>query len=403
MGDLFKNSIFFSDQHLCHADILPPSEVRARIEVAVLNFLKSMNLSTPSVPDLHLISRKMSNSRVGRGLLAETSKIFLSHSFCTQSLMNENTANSFIRVWKVMEMCYRILAQEKKVTQRELFYKLLCDSPRYFTSQAQVNRTIQDLVALLRCSRYSLGIMASSRGLVAGRLLLQEPNQEVVDCSACGSSGYAISGDLDVLQKLVMKSDARYIIVVEKHAIFQRLAEDRIFNQIPCILITGRGYPDIGTSLCIYSKGDYRNVMGNFEMPNRLLLHQMSREFPELPILGIVDWNPAGLAILCTFKYGSVTMGLEAYRYACNIKWLGLRKDDIEQFVPEESLIPLKPRDHQIAKSLASSEILQDNYKEELAAMIGSEQRAEIEALYFHGYDFLAKYIGKKIVQANYI
>ncbi|KAL6502367.1 hypothetical protein OROHE_024645 [Orobanche hederae] len=383
MGDLFKNSIFFSDQHLCHADILPPSEVRARIEVAVLNFLKSMNLSTPSVPDLHLISRKMSNSRVGRGLLTETSKIFLSHSFCTQSLMNENTANSFIRVWKVMEMCYRILAQEKKVTQRELFYKLLCDSPRYFTSQAQVNRTIQDLVALLRCSRYSLGIMASSRGLVVGRLLLQkEPNQEVVDCSACGSSGYAISGDLNVLQKLVMKSDARYIIVVEKHAIFQRLAEDRIFNQIPCILITGRGYPDIGS---------------------RLLLHRMSREFPELPILGIVDWNPAGLAILCTFKYGSVTMGLEAYRYACNVKWLGLRKDDIEQLVPEESLIPLKPRDHQIAKSLASSEILQDNYKEELAAMIGSEQRAEIEALYFHGYDFLAKYIGKKIVQADYI
>ncbi|KAL6543460.1 hypothetical protein OROHE_010082 [Orobanche hederae] len=39
----------------------------------------------------------MSNSRVGRGLLAETLKIFLSHSFCTQSLMNENTANSFIR------------------------------------------------------------------------------------------------------------------------------------------------------------------------------------------------------------------------------------------------------------------------------------------------------------------
>ncbi|KAK6158278.1 hypothetical protein DH2020_005592 [Rehmannia glutinosa] len=391
MGELLKNSIFFSDQHLCHADILPPSEVRARIEVAVLNFLKNLNSSTPSVADLPLISRKMSNSRVSRGLLIESTKIFLSHSFCTQSLMNENTANSFIRVWKVMEMCYQILGQEKKVTQRELFYKLLCDSPQYFTSQSQVNRTIQDLVALLRCSRYSLGVMASSRGAVAGRLLLQEPNQEVVDCSACGSSGYAISGDLNLLEKLVMKSDARYIIVVEKHAIFQRLAEDRIFNQIPCILITAKGYPDIGT---------------------RLLLHRMSREFPELPILGLVDWNPAGLAILCTFKFGSVAMGLEAYRYACNVKWLGLRKDDIEQLILEESLVPLKPRDHQIAKSLGSSEILQvnvpnamiqDNYKEELAFMIHSGHRAEIEALYFHGYDFLVKYIGKKIVQANYI
>lgn len=44
-----------------------------------------------------------------------------------------------------MEMCFQILVQEKRVTQRELFYKLLCDSPDYFSSQLQVNRTIQGL------------------------------------------------------------------------------------------------------------------------------------------------------------------------------------------------------------------------------------------------------------------
>lgn len=37
-----------------------------------------------------------------------------------------------------------------------------------------------------------------------------------MDCSECGSSGYAISGDLDLLDRLVMKTDARYIIIVEK-------------------------------------------------------------------------------------------------------------------------------------------------------------------------------------------
>nr|GLL49256.1 meiotic recombination protein SPO11-2 [Ipomoea trifida] len=383
MGDLSKSSIFFSDQHLCYADILPPLQVRARIEVAVLNFLKALSSPTPSISNLPLISRKSNNSRVSRGLLTDESWIFLSYSFCTRSLMRENTAKSFVRVWKVMEMCYQILSHdEKRVTQRELFYKLLCDSQEYFNSQLQVNRTVQDLVALLHCSRYSLGIMASSRGAVAGRLLLQEPNQEFVDCSTCGSSGYAISGDLSLLEKLVMKSDARYIIVVEKHAIFQRLAEDRIFNQIPCILITAKGYPDIAT---------------------RFLLHRMSRQFSSIPILGLVDWNPAGLAILCTFKYGSIGMGLEAFRYACNVKWLGLRKDDIEKLVPEESLVPLKQRDVQIAKSLISSEILQDNYKEELAVMVESDRRAEIEALYFHGYDFLGKFIANKIVQMDYI
>ncbi|XAR70250.1 DNA topoisomerase (ATP-hydrolyzing) [Bertholletia excelsa] len=370
--------MFFSDQQLCYADILPPHEARARIEVAVLNFLRILSSSTPAISDLSLISRRSSNSRVSRGLLTDISWIFLSYSFSKRSLTRANTAKAFIRVWKVMEMCYQVLVQQKRLTQRELFYKLLCDSPDYFTSQLQVNRTIQ---ALLRCSRHTLGIMASSRGAIAGRLLLQEPNKEVVDCSFCGSSGYAISGDLNLLENLVMETDARYIVVVEKHAIFQRLAEDGVYNQIPSILITGKGYPDIAT---------------------RFLLHRISRTFPNLPIFGLVDWNPAGLAILCTFKFGSIQMGLEAFRYACNIKWLGLREDDLE-LLPEQSFLQLKPRDLQIAKSLASSEILPDNYKEELAVMVRSGKRAEIEALYVHGYTFLGKFLANKIVQAKYI
>ncbi|XP_048446132.1 meiotic recombination protein SPO11-2 [Pyrus x bretschneideri] len=382
MEDDCKSSLnFFSDQQLCYADILAPPEAIARIQVAVLNFLRILTSPAPAISDLPLVTRKSSNRRFNQGLLTQTSWIFLTNALCTRSLSRPNAARAFIRVWKLMAMCSRILGLDKKVTQRELFYKLLCDSPDYFSSQSQVNRTIQDVVALLRCSRYSLGIMASSRGLVAGRLQLQEPNQEVVDCAACRFSGHNISGDLNSLEKLMMKTDARYIIVVEKHAIFQRLVEDRVFNQIPSILITARGYPDIAT---------------------RILLHRMSRAFPDLPILALVDWNPAGLAILCTFKFGSIGMGLEAYRYACNVKWLGLRGEDLE-LIPEQALVPLKPKDLQIAKSLISSKILQENYRAELTLMVESGQRAEIEALYSQGYDNLGKFIARKIVQANYI
>ncbi|EXC34350.1 Meiotic recombination protein SPO11-2 [Morus notabilis] len=320
---LISSMRFFSDQQLCYADILSPSEARS------------------------------TENRSRRAQFPQD----LDFSF------SGNIRSSF--VWKVMEMSYKILSQEKRVTQRELFYKLICDSPDYFSSQLEVNRTIQDVVALLRCSRYSLGIMASSRGLVAGRLLLQEPNQEVVDCSVCGSSGHAISGDLNLLDKLILKTDARYIIVVEKHAIFQRLTEDGFFNQVPSILITAKGYPDIAT---------------------RLLLHRMSRAFPELPILALVDWYEQLLSLVTE----PVTL------------WLGLRRDDL-QFILEESLVPLKPKDLQIAKSLMSSEILPENYKEELTFMVQSGQRAEIEALYCHGYDFLRKFMANKIVQANYI
>ncbi|KNA14491.1 hypothetical protein SOVF_107100 [Spinacia oleracea] len=381
MWELFQSSLLFSHQQLCYADILSPSQVRARIEVAVLNFLKILNSPNPEITDLPLTSRNSKNTNVYRGLMSDNSHIFLSHSFSKRSMMRENAAKAFVRVWKVMEMCYQILVEEKRVTQRELYYKLLCTSSEYFSSQTQVNRTVQDVVALLHCSRYSLGIMASTRGLIAGRLLLQEPNREVVDCSVCGSSGHPISGDLSMLESLSMKTDARYIIVIEKHAIFQRLVEDCFFNQVPSILITAKGCPDLAT---------------------RFLLHKITKAFPNLPILALVDWNPAGLSILCTFKYGSIGMGLEAYKYACNVRWLGVRGDDL-QLIPEESMAPLKPKDKQIAKSLTSMEILPDDYKEELSLMVQRGQRAEIEALYCHGYDFLGKYLAKKIVQADYI
>nr|XP_010941154.1 meiotic recombination protein SPO11-2 isoform X2 [Elaeis guineensis] len=314
--DLVKSSLFYADQRLCSAEILSPSEVRARIEVAVLNFLKILTSPTPAVATLPLVSRTSDNSGLRHGLLSDVSSVFLSHSICTRSLTRANDAKAFIRVWKVMEICFQVLHQGKLVTQRELFYKLLSDSPEFFTSQRQVNITVQDVVALLRCTRQSLGIMASSRGAIIGRLLLQEPGEEIIDCSVLGQAGHVISGDLNLLSKLVFHSDARYIIIVEKDAIFQRLAEDRLFNQIPCILITAKGYPDIATR------------------------------------------NPAGLAILCTYKFGSITMGLESYRYACNVKWLGLRGDDL-QLVPQHSLVQLKPRDLQIARSLMSSKLLQ--------------------------------------------
>ncbi|WVZ94999.1 hypothetical protein U9M48_040814 [Paspalum notatum var. saurae] len=375
-------SLFGADRRLCSADILTPPEARARMEVAVLNFLAALaSPSSPAISVLPLISRSSANCGLRSGLLSDVSSVYLSYAFCNRSLMRASNAKAFVRVWKVMEMCYKILGEGKMVHQRELFYKLLSHSPKYFSCQRDVNRAIQDVVSLLRCTRQSLGVMASSRGALIGHLVLHEPDEEQIDCSILGASGHAITGDLNLLSRLKLYSDARYIIVVEKDAIFQRLAEDRLYNQLPCILITAKGYPDIAS---------------------RFILHRLSQTFSNMPIFALVDWNPAGLAILCTYKYGSISMGLESYRYACNVKWLGLRGDDLP-LIPESAFQELKPRDSQIAKSLLSSKFLQDRHRAELTLMVDMGRRAEIEALYSHGFDFLGKYIARKIVQGDYI
>ncbi|AQK50754.1 topoisomerase-like enzyme2 [Zea mays] len=349
-------SLFGADGRLCSADILAPPEVRARIEVAVLNFLAALaSPSSPAISVLPLISRSSANCSLRSGLLNDVSSVYLSYTFCKRSLTHNPKA--FVRVWKVMEMCYKILGEGKLVQQRELFYKLLSDSPKYFSCQRHVNQAIQDVVSLLRCTRQSLGVMASSRGALIGRLVLHEPDGEQIDCSILGASGHAITGDLNLLSKLNLSSGSRYIIVVEK----VHLASTE---------------PDI-------------SEYADFRISGLIALIFFSR-------------NPAGLAILCTYKYGSISMGLESYRYACNVKWLGVRGGDLH-LIPEDAFQELKPRDLQIAKSLMSSKFLQESHRAELALMVERGKRADIEALYSHGFDFLGKYIARKIVQGDYI
>ncbi|RWW85623.1 hypothetical protein BHE74_00005685 [Ensete ventricosum] len=235
--NLLESSLFYADQRLCSAEILPPSQVRARIEVAVLNFLKNLTASNPTISNLPLVCLSVSLPSVSilvvalllicarNGLVRNLKPGHVPRSLCSHLACSCYFYVCWVAivVWMVMAMCFRILVQGKLATQRELFYKLLCDAPEYFRSQRQVNRAVQvcyisiaDVVALLRCTRHSLGIMASSRGAVIGRMVLEEPGEQIVDCSVIGNAGYAITGDLCTLSKLVLHSDARYIIIIEK-------------------------------------------------------------------------------------------------------------------------------------------------------------------------------------------
>ena len=44
-----------------------------------------------------------------------------------------------------------------------------------------------------------------------------------------------------------IRSDAQFILLVEKDAAFMRLAEDRFYNTYPCIILTAKGQPDVAT------------------------------------------------------------------------------------------------------------------------------------------------------------
>ena len=56
-------------------------------------------------------------------------------------------------------------------------------------------------------------------------------------------------------------------------AIFQRLVEDSFCDLVPSIIVTAKGMPDLST---------------------RVFLRQLHAAFSQLPVLGLVDWNPSG-------------------------------------------------------------------------------------------------------------
>ncbi len=75
------------------------------------------------------------------------------------------------------------------------------------------------------------------------------------------------------VQSVHAESRIMFITVNTLQAIFQRLVEDGFCNLAPSIIVTAKGMPDLST---------------------RVFLRQLHEAFPQLPVLGLVDWNPSG-------------------------------------------------------------------------------------------------------------
>lgn len=178
---------------------------------------------------------------------------------------------------------------------------------------------------------------------------------------------------------------ARYILVVEKDAVFTYLCGQRIWDTLPCIVVTGCGYPPLSV---------------------RAVVKQLVSQFG-IPVVGLFDYNPHGARILLTYKFGSTRMGLEAHTYAVDIKWLGVHHDDIlglENRVPESALQQWSVSDERVYAGLVKQIGFMDNpfYSREIKMMGECKVKAEIEALNNGGFDSLEQRIIQKILRKSY-
>lgn len=259
----------------------------------------------------------------------------------------------FSKVVRILAFVYKLVLENGSVTQRDGYYTLSST----FSSQNDFNRCLEDVLRLLNVPRRTLGLSAAPKGSIAGAVKILQGSEEI-DCLMLGKAGFELPGDLTNFR--LESLGARYVIVVEKDAVFKTLCESVVWNEVPCILITGRGYPGLAV---------------------REIVSRCEEQF-KLPVLGLFDYNPHGLQILLTYRFGSARMGLEGIQYTCNIQWLGLHLYDVKD-TDAKHFKKFSKNDRQVCDSLLSQPFVnqKQRYYNEVAQMKRHEVKLEIESI----------------------
>ncbi|GAW79976.1 hypothetical protein, conserved [Plasmodium gonderi] len=288
-------------------------------------------------------------------------------------LLNRNLVK-LCRIASVVEFVNAMIIQDKSCTQREIYYKLY----NLFSQQSQTNRHILHVCHILGFRRASLNIYASEKGCIAGQLVLTKHNQ-IMNLNHV-ENGLMINDSLLNVEKV--ESQAHYILVVEKYSLYQKLCENRIWNILPCILITGKGFPDFST---------------------RKILCELV-ELLQLQCVYIGDYDPYGILIFLSYKNGCNTN--EDAIYACEkMKWVGMNAHDIK-LLPKEAIMPLSMKDKNVIRNLLKNENLSYNSKmrKEVTQMEKDNHKFEIEAMEYWGMEFfIQKYIIRRIMRKEWI
>ncbi len=293
---------------------------------------------------------------------------------------------TYHRFWSTLDVIRQGLRRECSMTIRELYYVMLSrgrrDDAARETTDGKLADTIRCISAAIGAPRSALGLSASSKGQVFGRVHIETAFGARHDCTIVGSGGFAITGDMNEMDAMKLYSDAAYVVVVEKDAVFQRLLNERIFDIIPCVVITAKGFPDLATRKFLFL---LKRALELNPIPSRFYM--------------LADFNPSGLWIWSSYSSGSAASLMDSVPYAVPLELIGLRANDLD-LVPENAFQSLTPRDESlIENALAAGENAPlFVHRCELETMRERGQKAEIEALYANDEEFnLSAFIAAKI------
>src|SRR3989344_23792 len=218
----------------------------------------------------------------------KTKTLELGNKTAARYFFNVAHAKKFLQTIEVASILKKeLLDTDKHEHLRGVFYMAKRTIPEtdinLVDDQVESDKIIEDLEVITGLSREELHVSANKMGSLVGNIILED-GDDIIDCSKLGRGGYSVPSIVDELN--IKKVNAKYILYMEKSAIFERLVEDKFWQKNEAILVTSQGQTTRGI---------------------RRLLQRLSEE-KNLPIYVLTDFDCWGFYIYSVIRYGSIAL-----------------------------------------------------------------------------------------------
>lgn len=358
------------------------SKTLAKIQKLAQDALKTV--SKGENPALEIRTRTLSNVSFN-----EKKRIIeLGDKTQSREFFNTGMARKFMQTFLVAGKCKELIEQGKTVSIRQMYYlskhTVAGTSESTFEEQSESDPIIEDLEVGIDALREELHLFANKKGIAAGELIVNDSGDEI-DLTRMGRGGWSLPSivESDVLK--FVRNKAKFILLVEKDAVWSRLNEDRFWQKHKCILLSSGGQAARGV---------------------RRLLQRMSTEL-NLPIYVLVDNDPWGLYIYSVLKQGSINLAYESMRMAVpSVRFLGMSAFDYKKFdLKPNATIKLSKEDIARAEQMKAYPWFKDNkWQREIQGLLSNGFKMEVDALLTKYVSFITdEYIPKKLRDKDFL
>ena len=316
----------------------------------------------------------------------KTKTLKLGNKKASRVFFNVSHAKKFLQTVEVATVSKNLLKEEKHASLRDVFYQVKRTIPgtnvNIVDDQSESDKAIEDLELITGMSREQLSITANKNGSVAGKVVIEDKG-DTIDWSRLGSGGWSIPSTVEDIE--FKKVNVKYILYMEKAAVWERLHEDKFWDKNNCLIMSSQGQTTRGI---------------------RRLLQRLYEEHG-LPIYVLTDFDCWGFYIYSVIKYGSIALAHMSEKLTIpGVKFLGITADDITKYGLQKHLIKLNDQDLARMKQVSEYEWFKDNkdWQRQLKMMKEFGAKAEIQALSSKGISFISeKYLPDKIKNKEFL